>query len=112
MVLLGELTPEVLCLFKMHCKSYFLHKEVSGLEKVTKVAMCFQDPPMQNWYMTNEVQINAMSFKMHMAELCHMWLPSDWEATLQQRCFLHTRETPFSRNGLSTLRLSMPFYMA
>lgn len=62
----------------MYCKSYFTNKEVDSAEQVEKVAMAFQDLCIQNWYMTNETRINVMTFKGYMAELCQVWLLSEW----------------------------------
>ncbi len=66
----GELTPESLCTFKMFCCTYFNNKEVPATEQVVeKIALCFQDPHIEKWYMSNKTRINTMTFKTYMAEL-------------------------------------------
>ncbi len=80
---LGDLTPGGICAFEMVCKSYFWFKDVLDKEKVGRIAWGIQDPHIQSWYMANQEQINNMSFSRYMAELCQVWLPSDWERTLR-----------------------------
>lgn len=77
----GDLTPKMLCSFKIFCKAYFNNKGIPSMEQVEKIALSFQDAQVQNWCMSNKTRINTMTFKEYMAELQKMWLPSNWEAT-------------------------------
>lgn len=81
----GDLTLEGLQTFKMGCKSCFRAKDIPEEEQVGRVAWSFQDPQMQEWYIVNQEQIDAMEFPDYMNELRKVWLPSDWEQTAQAK---------------------------
>lgn len=78
----GDLTPENVQKFEIRCQMYFKHKDIDEENQIVKVAWGIQDLWVQTQYMENWAQINAMTFDDYIEELCHVWLPSNWEVTL------------------------------
>jgi hypothetical protein len=53
----------------MGCIQFFRHKDVPEDEMVGKVIWGMQDPRIQDWYLTNQEEIDVLSFKEFMAEV-------------------------------------------
>ncbi|KAG1811897.1 uncharacterized protein BJ212DRAFT_1483600 [Suillus subaureus] len=81
----GEVTPEALWSWEMGCTQFFIHKDVPEEEMVKKVAWGMQDPHIQDWYITNQEEIDVMMFKEYMAEVCSVWLPIGWADTVRRK---------------------------
>jgi len=78
----GEVTPEALWAWEMGCIQFFRHKDVPEDEMVGKVAWGMQDPWIQDWYLTNQEEIDVLSFKEYMAKVQKIWLPISWADTV------------------------------
>lgn len=81
----GDLTLKALQSFEMACRAYFSTKGILESEQVERITWGIQDPRMQDWYMTNQARIDAMSFCRYLVELKRVWLPSDWERTTRAK---------------------------
>ncbi|KAG8218243.1 hypothetical protein J3R82DRAFT_3842 [Butyriboletus roseoflavus] len=51
-------------------------------QQVINIAWNLQDPYIQDWYINDADCLNALSFNEFIKEICKVWLPSDWDATL------------------------------
>jgi len=93
----GEVTPEVLRAWEMGCTQFFRHKDVPEEEMVGKVAWGMQDPRIQDWYLTNQDEIDALAFKAYMAEVRKIWLPTGWADTVRRKMLASSQgQRPFS----------------
>jgi hypothetical protein len=93
----GEVTPEVLRAWEMGCTQFFRHKDVPEDEMVGKVAWGMQDPHIQDWYLTNQDEIDLLAFKEYMAEVCKIWLPTGWADTVRRKMLASSQgQHPFS----------------
>ncbi|KAG2138055.1 uncharacterized protein EDB93DRAFT_726219 [Suillus bovinus] len=94
---MGEVTPEALRSWEMGCAQFFMHKNVPEEDMVKKVAWGMQDPRIQDWYLMNQEEIDAMSFKKYMAEVRNIWLPLGWADTVRRKMLASTQgQRPFS----------------
>ncbi|KAG1839529.1 hypothetical protein F4604DRAFT_1599551, partial [Suillus subluteus] len=94
---LGEVTPEALRSWEMGCTQFFMHKGIPDEDMVKKIAWGMQDPRIQDWYSTNQEEIDAMTFKEYMAEVRSIWLPLGWADTVRRKMLASTQgQRPFS----------------
>ncbi|KAG1841699.1 hypothetical protein DFJ58DRAFT_610860, partial [Suillus subalutaceus] len=87
----GEITPDALWSWEMGCIQFFMHKDVPEDEMVRKVAWGLQEPRIQDWYMTNQDEIDLMTFKEYMAEVREIWLPIGWADTIRRKMLASTQ---------------------
>jgi hypothetical protein len=93
----GEVTPEALRAWEMGCIQFFRHKDVPEDEMVGKVIWGMQDPRIQDWYLTNQEEIDVLSFKEFMAEVRRIWLPIGWADTVRRKMLASNQgQRPFS----------------
>ncbi|KAG1804740.1 uncharacterized protein HD556DRAFT_1226393, partial [Suillus plorans] len=93
----GQITPEALRAWEMGCMQFFLHKEVKDDEKVKKVAWGMQDPIVQDWYLNNQEEFDALSFKDYLGEVRDYWLPTDWSDSVRRKMLASVQgQRPFS----------------
>ncbi|KAG2078260.1 hypothetical protein BDR04DRAFT_1088024 [Suillus decipiens] len=101
----GEITPEALLSWEMACMQFFIHKDVPEDERVKKVARGMQDPRIQNWYLTNKEEIDALSFREYMIEIRSTWLPLGWEGILRRKMLSSTQgQCPFQQWAIDVQR--------
>jgi predicted aspartyl protease len=94
---LGEVTHEALRSWEMGCSQFFMHKSIPEEDMVKKIAWGMQDPQIQDWYLTNQDEIDAMTFKEYMAEVRNMWLPVGWADIVRRKMLASTQgQRPFS----------------
>ncbi|KAG2114690.1 uncharacterized protein F5147DRAFT_570230 [Suillus discolor] len=75
---LGKVMPEALQFWEMRCAQFSMHKGIPEADMVKKIAWGMQDPWIQDWYLTNQEEIDAITFKEYMTEVCNIWLPLGW----------------------------------
>ncbi|KAG2056162.1 hypothetical protein BDR06DRAFT_1006279 [Suillus hirtellus] len=93
----GEVMSNVLWSWKMGCAQFFMHKGVQEADMVKKIAWGMQDPCIQDWYLTNQEEIDAMSFKEYMMEQCNIWLPLGWADLVRCKMLASTQgQWPFN----------------
>ncbi|KAG2112051.1 uncharacterized protein F5147DRAFT_651152 [Suillus discolor] len=85
----GQITPEALHTWEMSCMQCFLHKKVKDNEK---------DLIIQDWYLNNQEEFNALSFKEHIVE--HPF--NEWAVDIQSQNIL-LQETTSHLNNINLL---------
>ncbi|KAG1873487.1 hypothetical protein C8R48DRAFT_746187 [Suillus tomentosus] len=94
---MGEVTPEALRSWEMGCAQFFMHKNVAEDDMVKKIAWGMQDPRIQDWYLTNQEEMDLMTFKEYMAEVRRVWLPSGWADIVRRKMLASMQgQRPFS----------------
>ncbi|KAG1810476.1 uncharacterized protein HD556DRAFT_1223852, partial [Suillus plorans] len=93
----GQITPEVLRSWEMGCMQFFLHKEVQEVEKVKKIAWGMQDPIVQDWYLNNQEEFDALTFREFVTHIHEYWLPTNWADTVRRKMLSSVQgQRPFS----------------
>jgi hypothetical protein len=75
----GDISPEVMCTFKIKCLGYFDNKEVSKDKYVRKILSCFQDPCIIDWITVERECLLELSFEDFMKEFRAAYLHKNWE---------------------------------
>jgi hypothetical protein len=81
----GTLTPETLKRFENGCRNYFRMKKVEAKEQVASIAGNMQDDLISDWYWTDEVRINALTFENFLKEMRTKWLKKGWQKDIRRR---------------------------
>ena len=64
---------------------FFLQKNVPEGDQVKHVAWGMHDPRLQDWYLTEQEEIDELSFADYMSQLREKWLEADWQSKVQNR---------------------------
>ncbi|KAH9927786.1 uncharacterized protein B0H18DRAFT_875288, partial [Fomitopsis serialis] len=75
----GKLTPALILQWEAACTAFFREREVKDEDKVAKVAFGFQDELIQDWYINDSENINAMTFPNFVNKIRSRYLPHEWE---------------------------------
>lgn len=81
----GELTPAVWKDWQLACMNFFRAKQVPDAEQVAKIAFQMRDPTMRQWYISEQVDIDAMTFVDYMRALSVNFMPKGWETKMRQQ---------------------------
>ena len=65
----GKISPEILHLWVHSCQGYFQIKSVEGGEEVHMVLYGLQDPCIADWFTTNTVVLELLTFDAFVAEI-------------------------------------------
>jgi hypothetical protein len=81
----GFLTPETLCRFENACKNFFHSKKIPVDEQVSSVAGNMYAVLILDWYWTDDMRINTLSFNNFIKEMKSKWLKDGWEQDIRHR---------------------------
>lgn len=102
----------------MGCTQFFIHKDVPAEEMVKKIAWGMQDPRIQDWYITRQEDLDALSFREYMVEVRSTWLPVGWADIVHRKMLASTQgQRPFSEWAIevqsqNTLLRGTPSHLA
>ncbi|GBE88594.1 hypothetical protein SCP_1304120 [Sparassis crispa] len=75
----SKLTPAILLKWEAGCLQYFKKKNIANTDHVTKVTGSLQDELIQDWYLSNADEIEAMRWPNFLATMHSRWLEKNWE---------------------------------
>ena len=81
----GIITPETARAWERACRQFFLQKNVPEGDQVKRVAWGMHDPRLQDWYLTEQEEIDKLSFAEYMSQLREKWLEADWQSKVRNR---------------------------
>jgi len=81
----GIITPETARAWERACRQFFLQKNVPEDDQVKRVAWGMHDPRLQDWYLTEQDEIDGLSFAEYMVQLREKWLEADWQSKVRNR---------------------------
>ncbi|KAH7903811.1 hypothetical protein BJ138DRAFT_1020039, partial [Hygrophoropsis aurantiaca] len=81
----GILTPEVARAWENACLQFFQQKEIPDDKQVQRIVWGMRDARLADWYLTNKVVIDALTFAEYMVLLRDKWLEANWQSRIRQK---------------------------
>jgi glycerophosphoryl diester phosphodiesterase len=79
LLLLGDISPLVMCEYEHACLGYFDTKDIGAEKQVRKILAGLRDTHIQDWVSINREHLLVLTFMAFMKELKLLYLPKDWE---------------------------------
>jgi len=79
MLLPGDITPTIMCMYENACRGYFNTKDVAEDKQVCRILAGLHDSRIQDWVGIHRDHLLAMTFADFLAEFKTAYLPKDWE---------------------------------
>ena len=79
MLLPGDITPAIMCMYENACRGYFNTKDVAEDKQVHRILARLCDSCIQDWVGIHCERLLKMTFANFLAEFKIAYLPKDWE---------------------------------